>query len=85
GLLDRRAELRGRLEAYRVKAARLGYGEDLALEKLHLRAQELLFTAPCDLAAATRALNRYQQGLQDRERPRPESESQSEMLSEEGT
>ncbi|MGH3763166.1 MAG: hypothetical protein ACRDTB_36215, partial [Actinophytocola sp.] len=45
GLLDRRAELRGRLEAYRVKAARLGYAEDLELEKLHQRAQELLFTA----------------------------------------
>jgi chromosome segregation ATPase len=74
GLLDRRAELRGRLEAYRVKAARLGYGEDLALEKLHLRAQELLFTAPCDLPAATRALNSYQQALQDRERPHPSEE-----------
>ncbi|HWM05383.1 MAG TPA: hypothetical protein VNP92_23845, partial [Actinophytocola sp.] len=69
GLLDRRAELRGRLEAYRVKAARLGYGEDLAMEKLHKLAHELLFTAPCDLPAATRALNGYQQALQDRERP----------------
>jgi chromosome segregation ATPase len=72
GLLDRRAELRGRLEAYRVKAARLGYGEDLELERLHQVAQDLLFTAPCDLAAATRALNRYREGLHDRERgPRP--------------
>ena len=68
GLLDRRGELRGRLEAYRVKAARLGHGEDLDLEKLHLAAQELLFTAPCDLPAATRALNSYQQALQERER-----------------
>lgn len=67
GLLDRRAELRGRLEAYRVKAARLGHGEDLELERLHQRAQELLFTSPCDLPAATRALNAYQQGLQDRQ------------------
>lgn len=72
GLLDRRAELRGRLEAYRVKAARLGHGEDLELERLHKQAQDLLFTSPCDLPAATRALNGYQQGLQDRERePRP--------------
>jgi hypothetical protein len=68
GLLDRRGELRGRLEAYRVKAARLGHGEDFDLEKLHLAAQELLFTAPCDLPAATRALNSYQQALQQRER-----------------
>lgn len=78
GLLDRRAELRGRLEAYRVKAARLGYAEDLALERLHQQAQDILFTAPCDLPAATRALNRYQQALQDRERPRPAAEERSE-------
>ncbi|MGH3763344.1 MAG: hypothetical protein ACRDTB_37155, partial [Actinophytocola sp.] len=78
GLLDRRAELRGRLEAYRVKAARLGYAEDLALERLHQRTQELLFTAPCDLPAATRALNRYQQALQHRERPHPASEEGTE-------
>jgi hypothetical protein len=68
GLLDRRGELRGRLEAYRVKAARLGHGEDLDLDKLHVAAQELLFTAPCDLPAATRALNSYQQALLARER-----------------
>lgn len=84
GLLDRRAELRGRLDAYRVKAARLGHGEDLALEKLHAATRELLYTAPCDLPAATRALNRYQQALQDREQqdrtraPRPASEEGSE-------
>jgi uncharacterized protein YicC (UPF0701 family) len=73
GLLDRRAELRGRLEAYQVKAARLGYAEDLALQELHTAAHELLFTAPCDLPAATRALNRYQQALQGRERPPEEA------------
>lgn len=68
GLFDRRAELRGRLEAYRVKAARIGFAEDLELEKHHQLANELLFTAPCDLPAATRALNRYQQAIQQRER-----------------
>lgn len=70
GLLDRRAELRGRLEAFQVKAARLGFAEDLELQAVHGDAQTLLFTAPCDLPAATRALNRYQQALQDRERAR---------------
>ncbi len=70
GLLDRRAELRGRLEAFQVKAARLGFAEDLDLQTVHGDAQKLLFTAPCDLPAATRALNRYQQALQDRERAR---------------
>jgi hypothetical protein len=68
GLLDRRAELRGRLEAYQVKAARLGHSEDAELAGLHDEAHRLLFTAPCDLPAATRALNRYRQAIQDRTR-----------------
>jgi hypothetical protein len=72
GLLDRRAELRGRLEAYQVKAARLGHSEDADLSGLHDDAHRLLFTAPCDLAAATRALNRYRQAIQDRTQPREE-------------
>jgi hypothetical protein len=72
GLLDRRAELRGRLEAYQVKAARLGHAEDAELARLHGEAQQILFTAPCDLAAATRALNRYRQAIQDRTQPREE-------------
>lgn len=69
GLLDRRAELRGRLEAYRAKAARLGHAEDLALTDLHDEAHGLLHTAPCDLPAATRALNRYQQAIRRLESP----------------
>lgn len=72
GLLDRRAELRGRLEAYQVKAARLGHAEDAELAGLHDEAHRILFTAPCDLAAATRALNRYRQAIQDRTQPREE-------------
>jgi chromosome segregation ATPase len=72
GLLDRRAELRGRLEAYQVKAARLGHAEDKELSDLHAEAHTLLFTAPCDLAAATRALNRYRQAIQDRSPSREE-------------
>lgn len=68
GLLDRRAELRGRLEAYQVKAARLGHSEDAELAGLHDEAHRILFTAPCDLPAATRALNRYRQAIQDRTR-----------------
>jgi hypothetical protein len=65
GLLDRRAELRGRLDAYRAKAARLGRAEDLALAALHTAAHDLLYTRPCDLAAALRAVNRYQQAVQE--------------------
>jgi hypothetical protein len=63
GLLARRDELRGRLEAYRAKAATLGYAEDEELTALHTRARDLLYTAPCDLRAATRATFAYQQAL----------------------
>lgn len=62
-LLDRRAELRGRLDAYRVKAARLRLSEDTELAAHYQEAYDLLWTVPCDLRAATRALNRYQQAI----------------------
>ncbi|HEX6345548.1 hypothetical protein [Umezawaea sp.] len=65
GLLDRRTELRGRLEAYRAKATRLGHAEDAALAAVHRAAHDVLFTAPCDLPEATRAVGRYQQAVLD--------------------
>jgi hypothetical protein len=60
-LLDRRNELRGLLDAYQIKAARLGAAEDTELSRLYDEAHELLWTAPCDLAAAAAAVTRYQQ------------------------
>jgi hypothetical protein len=63
GLLDRRGELRGRLEAYAAKAARLGYAEDAELARLHSEARDLLWEAPCDLEQATVALAHYQRAL----------------------
>jgi hypothetical protein len=63
GLMERRDELRGRLEAYRAKAGRLGRSEDLELSRLYERARELLWTAPCDLRQATQALAGYQRAL----------------------
>jgi hypothetical protein len=65
GLLERRTELRGRLEAYRAKATKLGHAEDAALSVLHRAAHDVLFTAPCDLAEATRAVGRYQRAVLD--------------------
>ena len=59
-LLDRRNELRGLLDAYQIKAARLGAAEDSELSRLYDQAHELLWTAPCDLAAAAAAVTRYQ-------------------------
>jgi hypothetical protein len=63
GLLDRRAELRGRLDAYLVKAAASGLAEHGELTTRYEQAHALLFTAPCDLRGATRAVLAYQQTL----------------------
>ncbi|MGH3753817.1 MAG: hypothetical protein ACRDRP_14180, partial [Pseudonocardiaceae bacterium] len=60
GLQDRRAELRGRFEAYRAKATRLGHAERPDALALDDRIRQLLWARPCDLAAATRALAAYQ-------------------------
>ncbi|MFI0409628.1 hypothetical protein [Actinomadura sp. 3N508] len=66
GLLDRREELRGRLEGYRVKAARLGHAEDTELIQIYEQARELLWTSPCDLRKATVTLSGYQQAINAR-------------------
>jgi hypothetical protein len=62
-LLDRREELRGLLDAYQARAARLGGAEDTGLDARYARARELLWTAPCDLSAATAAVTGYQQAV----------------------
>ncbi|MEU8899260.1 hypothetical protein AB0C65_25605 [Nocardia sp. NPDC048505] len=61
GLLDRRAELRGRLGAYQAKASRVGVSEDREVLEAYQVAAGLLTRKPCDLAAATRAVADYQQ------------------------
>ncbi|MFG2041403.1 hypothetical protein [Dactylosporangium sp. NPDC048998] len=63
GLIARRDELRGRLDAYRAKAAGKGLGEHSELSTRYDDAHALLFTAPCDLRGATRAVVAYQQTL----------------------
>lgn len=63
-----RNELRGRLEAYRAKANRLGRVEDAALADTYEQAHRLLFSAPIDLGAAAELVARYQQALAG---PRP--------------
>jgi hypothetical protein len=67
-LLDRREELRGLLGAYQAKAARVGGAEDSMLEYHYDRARNLLWTAPCDLAAAADAVTGYQQAVLELER-----------------
>ncbi|WP_225446812.1 hypothetical protein [Streptacidiphilus sp. PB12-B1b] len=58
-----RAELRGRLDAYRAMAARLGVSEDPELIEHYDQARRMLWSAPCDLRAAEHAVQRYQQAL----------------------
>ena len=59
-VLDRRSELRGLLDAYRVKAGRLGLVEDPSIMRAHQLAHDLLWSAPCDLAASDSAVRNYQ-------------------------
>ena len=62
-LLDKRAELRGLLDAYQAKAARLGAAEDTGLAMLYQQARDLLWAAPCDLGVAAAAVTHYQQAI----------------------
>jgi hypothetical protein len=70
-LLSRRDELRGLLGAYQAKAARLGAAEDPELAARYDQAHDLLWAAPCDLAAATAAVAGYQQAILMTEGRRP--------------
>jgi hypothetical protein len=58
-----RAELRGRLDAYKAMGARLGVAEDPELIEHYDQARRMLWSAPCDLRAAEHAVRRYQQAL----------------------
>jgi hypothetical protein len=62
-LLDKRAELRGLLDAYQAKAARLGAAEDTELAMRYQQAHDLLWTAPCDLAVAAAAVTHYREAI----------------------
>jgi hypothetical protein len=61
--LEKRDELRGLLRAYKAKAARLGAAEDAGLAASFDQAYSLLWTAPCDLAAAEAAVAAYQRAI----------------------
>lgn len=62
-LLGRRDELRGLLDAYQAKAARLGAAEDMELIARYQQARDLLWAAPCDLMAAEAAVTGYQRAI----------------------
>jgi hypothetical protein len=60
-LLDRRDELRGLLDGYRARAARLAAPGNQDLQARYEQARELLWTRPCDLSASAGAVTEYQQ------------------------
>ena len=61
--IDARNQFRALLEAYQVKAKRLGLVEDPQLEDIFARAREALWNAPTDLALAAQLVRSYQQAL----------------------
>lgn len=62
-LIEARDQFRALLEAYQVKAKRLGRLEDPDMTDLYARAQDALYTAPTDLAVAARLVRCYQESL----------------------
>ncbi|QFR93609.1 hypothetical protein [Streptomyces tsukubensis] len=72
-----RAELRGRLDAYRAKVARHGMAEDPVLIERYDAARRMLWSAPCDLRVAEQAVLRYQHAAAEALVPgRPQGEGQ---------
>jgi hypothetical protein len=64
--VERRNQLRGKLKGYQAMANRLGICEDAEVDRRYTEARDLLWTKPCDLAAATQAVNTYQHAVTDR-------------------
>jgi hypothetical protein len=61
--LDRRNELRGRLDALRAKATGTGKAEDPILADLADRARQVLYSSPTDLNLGEDLVRRYEQHL----------------------
>ena len=61
--IEARNQFRALLDAYQVKAKRLGRIEDPTLAELFDRAQAALYTAPTDLALAAQLVRSYQEAL----------------------
>ncbi len=70
-----RAELRGRLDAYKAKTARLGKVEEPLLVERYDVARRMLWSAPCDLLAAENAVRRYQEAAVEILRSQPSTPS----------
>jgi hypothetical protein len=69
--IEARNQLRALLEAYQVKAGRLGAVENPELAQIFARAHQALYTAPTDLGLVAQLVRRYQEIL-SAARPAPE-------------
>jgi hypothetical protein len=63
GLVDRRDQLRGQLECYHAMAVELDVSEVRDVIERYRVARTLLWTKPCELDAATEAVEAYQQSV----------------------
>ncbi|MFC4493342.1 hypothetical protein ACFPA8_04235 [Streptomyces ovatisporus] len=77
-----RAELRGRLDAYKAKVAQHGKAEDRLLIERYDVARRMLWSAPCDLRAAEDAVLRYQHAAQEVLAPRQGNPARAEGMAE---
>lgn len=68
--LDWRDQLRRTLDAFQAVAVAEGFAEETEIAEKHRVAWELVWTKPCALGAATRAVNTYQQSVIDRKEGR---------------
>jgi hypothetical protein len=68
GLLGRRDELIGRLDAYRAKAVRLGRAEDPPAARYYQRARDALRASPCELHEADAAVTAYRRAIRGGDR-----------------
>lgn len=68
GLLGRRDELIGRLDAYRAKAVRLGRAEDPPAARCYQRAHDALRASPCELREADAAVTAYRRAIRGGDR-----------------
>jgi hypothetical protein len=57
--LTRRDDLRGLLQSFRRKAAAKGFGEHPDIDSRYRAAEAVLWSAPCDLAAAGRQVDEF--------------------------
>jgi len=64
--IEERNQLRGRLDAYQAKAAKLLLIENLEVAKAFDQAHEALYAAPTDLARAAELVRCYQQALEEK-------------------